>query len=279
MTSSPCTDSCSLHFRKYFFGRLYFLVALTGFVFFGPQSVLASETLTMQERVDKVIRDYDRPGARALVTTYLKTHPNDPDALCMQARYALSSNKTDEAEKLYRRALALSPRHGRAMTGLSYCEIARNDFKEAYATGTKAMALWELDPIYVLPESHLLKNMQLLSMKSGNLKAATALGRQVKLVEFAKQARDYREQGVLDKSLEILDPLLKSDPSLSYAHLLRGVVLANQGEHQKAIKDFDAAIVQQPTAACIYYFRGDSYSELGNKAKAVVRAIERARGD
>jgi len=237
--------------------------------FFHSQHSFASQTINTVESIESDVDYASKAASVARMNLYLKAHPDDPDILTMRGRYALINDQIAEAEYYFCRALALSPDMSRARCGLAFCQIAKKDFNAARQNAARAVALNQLDPIHVMPDLALLKNLKLLWLKSGNMAEARAVDVKVKLAESVVLAHNCREQGVLDKTISILTNTLKIDPKLSYALLLRGVAYNNKSEHLKAIKDFDAVINIQPTLTTAYYLRGDSYFELGNRAKAV----------
>jgi tetratricopeptide (TPR) repeat protein len=244
-------------------------VCLVGIILPICPSAQASETKTDLEKIIEDVAYGRKISAHARIDAYLKLHPDDVDVLCLKASYILLNDKTAEADRLYRRAIAVSPKCSRAVAGLSFCQINEHDYKNAYLNATKAAALYKVDPIYPFPDLGLLKNLNVLCLKSGRSQEAAEWQLKIKEYNMANRARTYREQGVLDKSLEVLNALLKADPKVPYALLLRGVAYNNKSEHAKAIKDFDAAIALQPTMVTAYYLRGDSYFDMGNKAKAL----------
>ncbi len=255
--------------KKSFSTLVCLAVALTSMLLPVPLSAMASETRSELEKIYEDVEYTRRPSAMARIDAYLKQHPDNSDVWCMKGRYLLLQNKTADSEKAYHRAIEVNPKNSRAYSGLSFCQINEHDYKNAYLNGVKSEQLFQVDPIYVMPDLGLLKNLALLSQKCNRPADAAKYVRKVRQYEAVNLARTYREQGVLDKSLELLDPLLKADPNLAYAHLMRGVAYNNRSEHLKAIKDLDAAIALQPTMTTAYYIRGDSYFDLGNKAKAI----------
>lgn len=255
--------------KKSFSTLVYLAVVLTGMLFPVPLPAVASETRNELEKIYEDVQYTRRPSAIARIDAYLKQHPDNSDVLCMKGRYLLLQEKTADSERFYKRAIEANPKNARAYAGLSFCQINDHDYKNAYLSAIKSDQLFQVDPIYTLPDLGLLKNLALLSQKCNRPADVAKFSHKVRQYEAVNLARTYREQGVLDKSLELLDPLLKADPNLAYARLLRGVAYNNRSEHLKAIKDLDAAIALQPTMTAAYYVRGDSYFDLGNKPKAI----------
>ncbi|MBS1995046.1 MAG: tetratricopeptide repeat protein [Cyanobacteria bacterium SZAS LIN-2] len=255
-------------YHKFFAVPLSLSLALATLVAsVGPS--LASETPTLLEKILAEPDFAHRPSQVSLAERYIKEHPHNPDMLGIKARYLLSQGKIAQSIATFKECLALAPTNARAYEGLSFCLIEMRDYKGAFEAGLKAFGLKQLDPIYVMPDSGFLANMCKLASKLGRTADAARFTKELKYCQDAAHARTLREQGVLDQSLLLLDKMLKENPSLAYAHLLRGVVYNNKSEHQKAIKDFDAVIALQPTLTTPYYLRGDSYFELNNKVKAL----------
>jgi len=229
----------------------------------------ASETKTELDKIYLAEDFITRPDAQTRIDHYLKSHPRDADVLGMKARVFMAKGKPREAELVFRQALAISPTNARLLGGLSFCQIDLKNYPAAYESGLKSISLNQLDPINVLPDSGLFANMVKLCHMLRHPEHIERFEKEMQRSRECLHARDLREQGVLDQSLVILNKILKEDNKATYAHLLRGVIYNNQSEHQKAIKDFDAAIALQPTLTTAYYLRGDSYFELGNKSKAL----------
>jgi tetratricopeptide (TPR) repeat protein len=230
---------------------------------------LASETKT---DLDKIYDDVDnsrKASAMSRVDAYLKQHPENVDVLSIRARYLVMANKNAEAERILRHALTIRPNDSRLWGGLSFVLINKKDFKNAYLAAVKADQYYLVDPIYTVPDSGLLKNLFLLSQKINHPQDAVKYQLKVKQFELTEAARNYREQGMLDKALDNLNRIIKDDPKCTFAYLLRGVIYNNRSEHPKAIKDFDTVIALQPNMTTAYYIRGDSYFDMGNKAKAL----------
>ncbi|MBU6453675.1 MAG: tetratricopeptide repeat protein [Cyanobacteria bacterium REEB67] len=252
-------------------GLLKSLLALVGLVLCDCPSVpvLASETKSALETIYIENEAWSRPGNAERIFAYLQTHPNDPDVLCFAARIAIERNRLAQARQYYARAVAAQPNHARALSGLSYCELMAHNYKKALELGRKSVDLDQFDTLYIAPNVNLVKNMQILYHRFGDTKAAAAMAKKLRAYEQFDVARSYREKGALDKAIATLDKIIKDDPKMACAYLLRGVIFNNRSAHAKAIKDFDRVIVLQPSLPVSYYLRGDSYFELGNKQKAL----------
>jgi len=238
-------------------------------VIFCADSARASETRTDLEKIFSDEEFSSHAETQRRIEIYLKSHPNNADILGLKGRYLTTNGRAREAEPIFRKALAIAPANYRILGGMSFCQIELKNYAAAYEYASKANALKLLDPINVLPDNNMIENMVRLAHLLHRKGDVPALEKQLQQGKLGLAARNFREQGVLDQSLAVLDKLLKEDNKLAYAHLLRGVVYNNKSEHQKAIKDFDAVIALQPTMTTAYYLRGDSYFELGNKAKAL----------
>src|SRR4051812_11301485 len=55
-----------------------------------------------------------------------------------------------------------------------------------------------------------------------------------------------------------------SQTELSWAYMRRGSAYAQKGDHDRAIRDYDSAIRQQPTNAPAFMNRGFSYAGKGD---------------
>jgi tetratricopeptide (TPR) repeat protein len=73
----------------------------------------------------------------------------------------------------------------------------------------------------------------------------------------------YIERNDLRHALERLDKAISLEPSVE-AYYERAQILDNQGDHQKAISDYDKAIAERPDAPYMYLARARAKASLGD---------------
>jgi tetratricopeptide (TPR) repeat protein len=77
----------------------------------------------------------------------------------------------------------------------------------------------------------------------------------------------YIERNDLRHALERLDKAISVEPTVE-AYYERGQILDSQGDHQKAISDYDKAIAERPDSPYMYLARARAKSNLGDKEGA-----------
>ena len=79
---------------------------------------------------------------------------------------------------------------------------------------------------------------------------------------------DYLEKGEYEKAIQDYDEAILLDPLDAITYSNRGSAYYNLGQHERAIQDYDEAILLDPLNAIAYYFRGLIYGELGKSDEA-----------
>ena len=264
----------TLHSYSYqHFFRLTTAALLTLFAFVvSPGSLSAaqaSETRTAFEVICAENDNWRKPTIILHINAYLKTHPDSVDVLCFAGRYYINHDQPKQAKIFYEHAAKVQPKHARAVGGLSYCYLCEHNYKAALDTARRAVALDQIDPIFITPNTSVLSNLEVLYRRTHDIKNANQTNLLVKAQARFQEACDLRERGVLDQSEATLTKLIKDQPKMAAAYLLRGVIRNNKSQYAHAISDFDTCIALQPTFTTPYYLRGDSYFELGDKQKAI----------
>jgi tetratricopeptide (TPR) repeat protein len=90
---------------------------------------------------------------------------------------------------------------------------------------------------------------------------------------IAAKARDWQA------SADAYSEAIRLNPSSAKAHHERGVALGFQGEHDRAIEDFNVAIQLDPNNAWVRYHRGVAYSKKRDHDSAMTDFDEAIRLD
>ena len=69
------------------------------------------------------------------------------------------------------------------------------------------------------------------------------------------------------------------NPNFAFFYNNRGLVFHGQGDHVRAVTDFDHAICLNPDKAKAYYNRGNAYSALGDHAMVILDFDQAVRLD
>jgi tetratricopeptide (TPR) repeat protein len=91
------------------------------------------------------------------------------------------------------------------------------------------------------------------------------------------EAEALVRQGLLDKALELLNPLSSTDPEPKGAEYLRGLILYEKGNLQDAITAFAKAVAQDSGDLEAMKMEGASLFRLGRPAEAIP-LLEKAQG-
>lgn len=82
------------------------------------------------------------------------------------------------------------------------------------------------------------------------------------------QALYFGNTGDTDRSLSILDSLLKSSFQFTDAYIEKGIILFDRKEYEQALDIFFLGLKIEPSNKELYYWIAESYKALGNKTAA-----------
>ncbi len=85
---------------------------------------------------------------------------------------------------------------------------------------------------------------------------------------FAHRGRAWSDQGQFDRAIRDFDQAVRLDPDYADAFNGRGVALMGQGEFVRAIDNFDQAIRLDPNYAIAIFNRGLALQNLGRTEEA-----------
>jgi tetratricopeptide (TPR) repeat protein len=90
------------------------------------------EPLILEALARGYLRQYRLPEARGCLDRWLKSQPDNPQALCLQGQFRLDYQRAQtEAVESYRRAVQIDPEHEDARLGLAVALLESKNFAEA----------------------------------------------------------------------------------------------------------------------------------------------------
>ena len=79
---------------------------------------------------------------------------------------------------------------------------------------------------------------------------------------------DLRQMRPAARTLELADALISMKEEAGFPHYIRGMVLNGVDRYEEAIREYTAALAQQPDEHYIWYALGACYEELGDLQNA-----------
>lgn len=95
------------------------------------------------------------------------------------------------------------------------------------------------------------------------------LSKKVRKDSFIVRGNAYRYQGQYDKAVKDFDEALLIETNSYDARFGRGLAYAAAKDYQKAIKDFDDILALNSDNAPAYYERGNVYAAMGDYGRAI----------
>src|SRR5215831_3580569 len=96
-------------------------------------------------------------------------------------------------------------------------------------------------------------------------------------VAFTNRGLAYRAQGDFDRAIADYDAAIKLDPGYAVAFNNRGAARRDQGEYDRAIADYTEALRFDPRNAAIFTNRGAAYGDKGDFNRAIADYDEALR--
>ncbi|MGN6148129.1 MAG: tetratricopeptide repeat protein [Rhizomicrobium sp.] len=236
------------------------------------------EVQVLLQRALNHIQNNQELEAEAALSALLKGRPSDANALQLLGVLRRAQNRWEEAETLYRQALAIDPTqpHVHQNLGNLLRMMGRND--EALAEHREAI---RLKPNYV--EAHL--NLATGLAERGHLAEAEKSVRRALQIQpnlaIAKLTLGglLADQGKTKEAETLLRQALAAGVSnprqiAALEHNL-GVTLSRQSRYAEALKLFDSAQAKVPEMSYVDYNRGNALQGLG-ELDAAVNSYRRA---
>ncbi len=223
-------------------------------------------------------RDFFKYGAAYLWSGYyeqslpylqavLRRTPDNARVLVLVGQIHLQANRTDEAEKSFRAALAVNDRNPEAWAGMADVYEARKDFAQAKDSYDKALAV-KPDLVYALLNAGQLADKmsdqpraedyyrRALTSNPQSPEAANGLGLALAKQGNGADAKKYFEQAIAEKR----------DFAGAINNL--GVLYIQQGKQNDAIAAFEYGISVAPQDETCYMNLGRIYAQQGKLDRA-----------
>ncbi|HEY9731198.1 MAG TPA: tetratricopeptide repeat protein [Drouetiella sp.] len=221
---------------------------------------------------EQALEDIDREqyqAAEMKLKKLIAQNPKDADAHAELARIYMDMNQSEQAISEATRAIEADPRIVRAYSIRTYCEFQRNRMKEGFADSTKVINFYTINP-YDWSIWHAHKNRAQAYKILHQTREYAAERPNSEIFDELHGAEEAREAGRLDVAASKVTAALKLNPKAPDLWFFRGVINSNQGQFAESITDFNRAISFAPNfSPMLYYFRADSYQQLGKHQQAI----------
>ena len=232
----------------------------------------------LEARIDRVrglIASGNSSQAQIEIALLLKQAPDVPVVHVLRGMHEASVSNVKGARLAYERALALSPGLLEAVAGLTYLDLRAKD---------TASALSRLDAeITKQPANASLLALlaRVYNAAGDSAKEEAALRRAVNVdprftTGYSMLVRLYREQQRLDQALAEFEGIAERDASNVSAQTVVGMLLAEQGKQDEAIKAYER-IVNGENAAAAANNLAFSYAEQGTNLDLALQLATQAK--
>ena len=215
------------------------------------------------------LRDGDAAAAERLFREALAEDAVDADVLSSLGAAIERQGRTQEAEALYRRSLAVAPDHSLGWLRLAALQRRRGDTRLAVLSVERALAA------DTRPGSHFRGSLELghIHLEAGELEAASsAFSRAVEIQErplgLYALASAYHAQGRYDAERQALERAVRLAPGYAAAHANLGAVRLHQGDLEGAERSLRRAAALDPGVASVHRRLGVLYRKTGRDALA-----------
>lgn len=226
----------------------------------------------------------------------------DAATLSDAAQQAAQSNRPEEAEQLWRQAIAISPRFFPALFNLGYFHYSRReylkavpyleragrvtptDFNTHYLLGACYQAVERRDDallawrtaIGINPRSIRLLQIMVVEYGKGRYfqEAAEAATRALELApgdlnSYLLAIKAHQDTGLYDRTIEIARKAVAGFPQSARAHFEYGFHLQKVGQTESAMEEIREAIRLDPGYEEPFYFLGEILQQLGRYEEAI----------
>lgn len=202
----------------------------------------------------------------------LKIIPEFPEAEYQRAAALLSLNRTDEAEKGFRRALELRADWTLPMATLGSMLVRKNNFAEAEKFLTRAIETDELNsPAYVALAELRLKTKASETVLKDLLAKLQNLSAKAKPTASVWAARGAIERALGDKAAakSSIARALALEPANSFALSEQIEISLAEGDFTRALSDAKTLVKSAPNSTSGKLYLARAYAESGNSAEAL----------
>lgn len=214
----------------------------------------------------------DLQGAIKFYDEALKVFPEFPEAEYQRATALLSLNRTDEAEKGFRRAIELREEWTLPMATLGSLLVRKNNFAEAEKILTRAVELDELNsPAYVALAELRLKTKASESALKDLLSKLQNLSAKAKSTASVWAARGAIERALGDKAAAktSISRALAIEAANPFALSEQIELSLSESDYNRAIGDAKTMVKSAPNSTSAKLYLARAYAESGNSAEAI----------
>lgn len=206
--------------------------------------------------------------ALKVIDKLVRTGRPDADYLCERARVYTELKHYKAAMDDLNAAIKLVPENAIAYRRRSYLYLIQRRYREGISDLDLAIREVGSDPVNVVPLTDY-KNRARAHALLGARRKAAADEPLARACDALKQALDLREASNLKKTDEIASRIVKTNPNLIQAYMVRGLIRLNAGKNKEALSDFDRVLTMAPDLCTFAYLRADACIELGDFSKAI----------
>ncbi len=202
----------------------------------------------INNRLAKAASYYDIKDYNNAIAEYAKINPPTADSMLGIASSYQAMEDYDNAITYYQKALQLKP----VDSDIPYYIAVLYAQKEDWANA----------------KSYLDKSLAINKNNEKSLDFMQSVNEQLSLKSLNK-AISYYEAEKYDDSLKLLNQILSTDVSNSYAYYYRGMIYDAKNQRQQAIDDFKKAYTLNKEFTILNYMIAADYDALGNTKEAL----------
>ncbi|MGD9680214.1 MAG: tetratricopeptide repeat protein [Candidatus Obscuribacterales bacterium] len=234
----------------------------------GVPAALASATKTAYEKFILASDAGRWDLALKVIDKLVRTGKPDCDYLCERARVYTELKHYKNAMDDLNAAIKLVPDNAIAHRRRAYLHLIQRHYREGISDLDLAIRQVGSDPVNVVPLTDYTNRARAYALLGARRKAA-ADEPLARACDALKQALDFREASNLKKAEEIANRIVKSNPNMIQAYMVRGLIRLNASKNKEALKDLDRVLTMAPDLCTFAYFRADACIEMGNYPKAI----------
>jgi tetratricopeptide (TPR) repeat protein len=198
--------------------------------------------------------------------------PTDATALANRGRLHRLQNNNDLSLADLDRAVTLSPKWTWPLLQRADTYQLKGDYQRAIADYDRVLAITPNDA-----DVQRRRTAAMALLKPGAATAPQSPSPPANVEQALQQARWMLDRNDAAGAYRITNELLKSNPGLADAYLLRGRAFHLERMYTQAIEDLSKYVGMKPTDVAGYYMRGLVHADLGRSAEAMADANEIGR--
>jgi tetratricopeptide (TPR) repeat protein len=260
--------------RQPFLSALFVAVLTVSFSVFAPAQDETSEPdpVKIFNQGQDAHEKGDLQTAIKFYDEALKIFPEFPEAEYQRATALLALNRTDEAEKGFRRAIELRAEWTLPMATLGSLLVRKNNFTEAEKILTRAIELDELNsPAYVAFAELRLKTKASATVLKDLLAKLQNLSMKAKPTAAVWAARGAIERALGERAAAkaSVTRALAIDAANSFALSEQIEISLSEGDFTRAVGDAQKLVKSAPNSTSARLYLARAYAESGSAAEAL----------